>query len=246
MLAGLLQDCGYFMGNSLLRPSPSNPKGYFESGDINQLNDQLIAGVAAVRPTGPLGYLYPWRFSPWLLWMADLDIATNVRPTREQLKQMETLSSKTPFCFKDPRFCYTLDAWRPMLDEAVFLCVFREPGRTVASIRKDVREQYPRERYRNLRLTTNRTFRAWHSMYTHVLDKHCLAGQWIFAHYNQIVNGAAIPRIESAIDAKVDMSFIDPTLKRSQDLNKLPSAVVPVYQRLCALAGYIDSTSAAQ
>lgn len=246
MLAGILRESGYFTGGSQLAPSSSNPKGYFESAEINQLNDQLITTVTAVRPSGPLGYLYPWRMSPGLLWLADLDIETSVHPTHQQLELMERLSSKKPFCFKDPRFCYTLDAWRPVLGEAVFLCVFREPGRTVASVKKDVREQYPRERYRNLRLTKDHIFRMWVSMYSHVLEKHSREGRWIFVHYDQIVDGSAIPKIESAINTKVDASFIDPALKRSRDADKLPRAVAPVYQRLCALAGYVDSTHAVQ
>jgi hypothetical protein len=246
MLAGILRESGYFMGGSLLSPSSSNPKGYFESADVNQLNDELITAVTAVRPSGPLGYLYPWRLSPGLLWFADIDINTSVRPTHEQLELMETLSSTKPFCFKDPRFCYTLDAWRPVLDDAVFLCVFREPGRTVTSIKKDVREQYPRERYRNFHLTNGHMFGAWISMYTHVLEKHSREGHWIFIHYDQIVDGSAVPKIESAINTKVDASFVDPALKRSQDTDKLPVAVTPVYQRLCTLAGYVDSTLAAQ
>ena len=234
------------MGGSLLSPSSSNPKGYFESAEVNHLNDELITAVTAVRPSGPLGYLYPWRLSPGLLWFADIDINTSVRPTHEQLELMETLSSTKPFCFKDPRFCYTLDAWRSVLDDAVFLCVFREPGRTVTSIKKDVREQYPRERYRNFHLTNGHMFGAWISMYTHVLEKHSREGHWIFIHYDQIVDGSAVPKIESAINAKVDASFVDPALKRSRDTDKLPGAVTPVYQRLCALAGYVDSTLAAQ
>jgi hypothetical protein len=243
MLAGLLGDCGYFMGESLLRPSSSNPKGYFESEDINHLNDQLIANVTTVRPRGALGYLYPWRLSPGLLWMANLDLNTSVQPTHEQLDQMKALSSKKPFCFKDPRFCYTLDGWRPMLEDVALLCVFRQPGRTVASIKKDVHEQYPRERYWNFRLTTDHTFRVWQSMYMHVLEKHYLTGQWIFVHYDQIIDGSAISRIEDAIDAKVDASSVDPTLKRSQDLSSPPDAVVSVYQRLCTLAGYVEPES---
>jgi hypothetical protein len=246
MLAGLLRNCGFFMGDSLLDPSSSNPKGYFESEDINRLNDQLIADVTSVRPKGPLGYLYPWRISPGLLWMADIGIDTTMNPTRDQIDRMRALSSKKPFCFKDPRFCYTLNAWHPMLNDAALLCVFREPGRTVASIKKDVHEQYPRERHWNFLMTTNRTFQAWRSMYMHVLEKHYPIGRWVFVHYDQIVDGSAIPRIEDAIDAEVDASFVDPALRRSRDLGELPEAVVPVYRRLCALADYAPPTPSPQ
>ncbi len=239
MLAGTLSAAGYYMGGTMLNPTPSNPKGYFECAEINDLNNELIAPLTAVRPSGLLGYLFPWRLSTNLLWLADIDLEARARPTTQQLDRIREFSSREPFCFKDPRFCYTLDAWRPALNDAAFLCVFREPGRTVSSIRRDVREQYPYERYKGFHLTNQRALEAWTSMYQHVLEKHSKEGQWIFLHYDQILDGSAIPQIEAPLNVKVDTSFVDPNLKRSPDSGDLPPLALQTYQRLCVNAGYI-------
>lgn len=238
MLAGTLSAAGYYMGGTMLPPTPSNPKGYFESSEINELNNELIAPVSTVRPSGPLGYFFPWRLPTYLLWLADIDVEVDVHPTTQQVARIRDLVSKVPFCFKDPRFCYTLGGWRPVLGDAALLCVFREPGRTVSSIKRDVREQYPYERYKGFRLTEGRVLSVWTSMYRHVLEKHSEGGQWLFVHYDQIVDGSAIPRIEDALDTRVDTSFVEPSLKRSRDLGSIPQETSQIYQRLCACAGY--------
>jgi hypothetical protein len=234
MLAGMMHESGYFMGDTLLEPTPANPKGYFESEEINTLNDELIASVVSVRPRKPRGYMYPWRLPSGLLWLANIDVDVELRPTSGQLARIRRLVANEPFCFKDPRFCYTLGAWRPALDDVVFLCVFREPGRTAASMRQNVRE----EPYRGYYLTRARALRVWTSMYRRLLMQASQEERWLFVHYDQILDGSAVPRIESAVETQVSTGFIDHTLKRSHDdSSNLPQPTAQVYERLCELAG---------
>src|SRR5665213_3198954 len=157
MLAGMLHGSGYHMGDRLLEPTPANPHGYFESHDVNVLNDELIASVVPVRPKMPLGCLFPWRLPSGLLWLASVDRDVEIHPSAVQLARMRELTSELPFCLKDPRFCNTVEAWRPVLKDVVFLCVFREPGRTAASMRQDVRDRP----YRGFYLSRGRALRAW-------------------------------------------------------------------------------------
>ncbi len=234
MLAGMLHGAGYYMGDQLLEPTPANPKGYFESQEVNLLNDELIASIVPVRPRVPLGCLFPWRLPAGLLWLASIDADVQIRPSPEQLSRIRGLVAKEPFCFKDPRFCYTLDAWRLASEDVVFLCVFREPGRTATSMRQDVRDRP----YRGFYLTRARALRVWTSMYEHVLQSSGQDGRWLFVHYDQILDGSAMARIESAVEAGVSSSSIDPSLKRSRDdSSHLPQRTIQVYQRLCELAG---------
>jgi hypothetical protein len=169
-----------------------------------------------------------------LLWLADLDVNVELRSGPEQLAHVRRLVAKEPFCFKDPRFCYTLGAWRSALDDVAFLCVFREPGRTASSMRQNVRE----EPYRGYYLSRARALRVWTSMYEHVLRAAGEHERWLFVHYDQILDGSAIPRIESAIETEVSTDFIDNTLKRSiDDSSNLPTRTIQVYERLRELAG---------
>ena len=129
-----------------------------------------------------------------------------------------------PFCFKDPRFCYTLPVWRPHLGDAAFLCVFREPDRTVASILKECSEM----RYlRRLGVTASWAYEVWALMYRHVVEIHRHEGDWIIAHFDQILDGSAIPRIEARIGAKLDTDFPDPALKRSPAAGDEPDEIRP-------------------
>jgi hypothetical protein len=234
MLAGMLHSTGYYMGDQLLPPTSSNPKGYFEDRALNNLNEDLLVQLVPVKPLGPLGRLYPWRLSYGHLWLVALDLAASMSTTSELDTRMRHIVNRRPFCFKDPRFCYTLDAWRPVLGDAIFLCVFREPGRTATSMITDSRE---RTYLRGLRLTRRRALDVWTSMYQHVLERHCKKGRWLFVHYDQILDGSAVPRIEHILETRIDTSLIDATLKRSHDSKDLPKRTSVIYQRLCTLAG---------
>jgi Sulfotransferase family len=240
MLAGMLHSAGYYMGDQLLPPTSSNPRGYFEDRTINKLNEDLLVQLRPVRPVGRRHKLYPWRLAYGHYWLAALNLNTTVRATPEMVSKMRNIASRRPFCFKDPRFCYTLGAWRPMLGDAAFLCVFREPGRTATSMITDSHEQaYLTE----IKLTRRRALRAWTSMYRHVLEKHRQEGQWLFIHYDQILDGSAISKIESFIEADIDVGFVDASLKRSQNSGRLPRRTSQIYQRLCALAGASSARS---
>jgi hypothetical protein len=234
MLAGMLHSTGYYMGDQLLPASSSNPKGYFEDRALNDINEDLLAQVVPTKPPGRRRRLYPWRLSYGHLWLAVLDTSSTVRVTPDIEARMRILFYQRPFCFKDPRFCYTLDAWRPLLGETVFLCVFREPGRTATSMITDSREQ---TYLHDLRLTRRRALRVWTSMYQHVLERHSKQGQWLFVHYDQILDGTAISRLAGTLETQIDGSFVDATLKRSRDSNSLPQHTSAIYKRLCTLAG---------
>jgi hypothetical protein len=236
MLAGLLYSSGYSLGKDLLPPTPSNPKGYFESHSINELNNDLLKSAITTRPLGPIGILFPGRLPLGLLWLADIDFPAQIDVSDSHLDRMRSLIPDKPFCLKDPRFCYTLGAWLPILDQndVIFLCIFREPGRTASSMKTDVHERA----YKDFYLTRRRALSSWVSMYEHVLRKYSLHGRWLFAHYDQILDGSVISSIEDALDTKIDTSFVDSELKRSRDSSRASGRVLQIYQDLCARANY--------
>jgi len=43
MLAGMLHQAGYYMGESFHQPRDSNPKGFFEWYRINRINEDILA-----------------------------------------------------------------------------------------------------------------------------------------------------------------------------------------------------------
>ncbi|GAG00922.1 unnamed protein product, partial [marine sediment metagenome] len=60
LVAGCLRNAGYCMGGDLIEPTESNPRGYFESREVNALNEALMRGVSAERGPGFLG-VFPGR-----------------------------------------------------------------------------------------------------------------------------------------------------------------------------------------
>ena len=74
----------------------------------------------------------------------------------------------SPTCSKTHAFSYTLPAWVPYLAAGTaFICVFREPQRTVNSIMRNIRD----ERYlRDLAMAPERACRYWEAVYRSVFE----------------------------------------------------------------------------
>lgn len=232
MLGGILNTAGYYMGENLYEPRKANPKGFFESPAINSINERLLGPHARSRCRYPLMRLWRSLFSAER-WLAQIPLGTQITSTPRIAARIAAEVAHRPFAFKDPRFCYTLPAWRPHLPrDTVFLCIFREPGRTVASILKERRRKYP-----DLLLRSEDAFGVWSDMYEHVLKLHRHDGNWLFVHYHQVLNGSALPAIEKFLGVQVDASFPDATLDHAPSI-EAPAPALATYRELCALAGY--------
>jgi hypothetical protein len=226
LAAGLLANAGYAVGDRLLPPDPGNPRGHFEDPEVNRLNEELLApyaGRAARR-----GYSRPLR--PGERWLAafPLDVAVESRP--EVLDAMAAALPASPFCVKDPRFCHTLAAWRPLLRDSLFVCVFRHPLATARSISRDVR-------YGDLVLDLDAALGVWASAYRRVLARHACEGEWLFVHYEQLLDGTGVRRLGERLGAGLDPSFAERSLCRSSGEGAVPDALASIYDELCAAAG---------
>jgi hypothetical protein len=80
-------------------------------------------------------------------------------------------------------------------------------------------------------------------MYEHVLVKHMSRGEWPRAHNDQIFDGSAVPRVEKFVGTRIDVSFVDRSLRRSAALTGVPRRTADAHERLCALAGYHSAAS---
>src|SRR5215471_14327363 len=100
MLAGSLRSAGYYMGEHLIPADAANPKGYFEDDEINDINEALLAPLTPSRSRPACG----WR------WLAAVPVGTPIPCPPEITERIKAQTDQSPFCFKDPRFCYTLPA----------------------------------------------------------------------------------------------------------------------------------------
>jgi hypothetical protein len=225
MLAGILAQAGYYMGQHLIPPDEANPRGYFEDDEVNAINEALLAAVTPARSRPAYG----WR------WLAAVPVGTPISCPPELSQRIAAQTAQSPFCLKDPRFCYTLAAWRPFLPDPVFLCVFREPSRTAQSILRECRSA---DYLAGLPMSFAAALEVWVLMYRHVLQVHRHAGSWLFFHYDQLFEDGALGELEGVLDAPANRQFPDTRLKRSLAEGEVKGAPLEVYEQLCELAGY--------
>jgi len=201
MAAGLLNNKKYFMGNDLIPPSPANPKGFFESSFINiNINEAILSKC---KPKVARGH--------W--WLTALDTSTIITSTPTIRSHIRRLVSKQPFCFKDPRFCYTVQLWRPFLPKNTkFVCIFRDPLATSTSMEK---ERQSAKYLRNLKFGKPDAFEVWYWMYRWILDIHSKKGDWIFISYENLLYGSGCNILSEFLDTSINTSFRDRKLDRS-------------------------------
>lgn len=221
MVTGSLASAGYFMGNNLYPPRPSNPKGFFESPDINDINEALLAPVVAGQQE--------WRHGQ--RWISQVSPGASIPCSAALSLRIHELTRQRPFCFKDPRFSYTLPCWRPHLPrDTVFVCVFRHPLATVQSMLKEVREA---EYMQGMRLDEGDALRVWEATYRAILDTHLPAGgEWLFLHYDEMCFGEGAARLSRALQVDVDAHFPEPRLRRMDPVGGVPPEIDALHERL--------------
>ncbi|MBI1291687.1 hypothetical protein GC173_10655 [bacterium] len=245
LTAGLLAKAGYYMGERMVTARDANPKGFFECVEINRLNEDLLEPAIPARPRFFGRFMrqsLPRRAGAVDRWVAALPVSKPLPPaTPEQNQRIAAFCARKPFCFKDPRFSYTLPAWRPYVGDVVHLVVFRHPLQIARSIMKELSQP----QFHHLELTEAEALENVRCMYDHILRLHCSSGDWLFFHYDQILDGSAFESIEKATGAIVDRDFPDPSLKRSSgESEPVPEKLRPTFDELCAKAGYVPSRKA--
>ncbi len=237
LTAGVLAKAGYFMGEDLYPPNEGNPKGQFEAPEINAINEALLVQVLPPPHHGLLHRMF-FRSRPrdGQRWLARLPLGVSIPCPADLAGRISAATAHRPLCFKDPRFCYTLPVWRGFIEQPVFVCVFREPAVTAASILAECARSRGLSR---LHMKFGQALQVWELMYRHVLEIHHPAGgDWLFLHYNQFLDGSALAALEARLEVSPDRDFVDPNLRRSRASAKLRPELSAIYRRLCELAEY--------
>jgi hypothetical protein len=227
------------MGAELYPADEGNPKGYFEDREVNGINEGLLAQVVP----GPARSLAdkllgrPVHNPGWFRWLAALPTSQNISCHAKFAERIAAQIAHQPFCFKDPRFCYTLAAWRRFAAEAAMICVFRDPAISAASIVKEAERSGMGPN--GGAVDHAHALNIWYSSYTYALDVHLPAGgDWIFVHYDQLMDGSGYDAIEKLLGVKVDRSFADRGLRRTVASAAVPPPVDKLYRRLCDRAAF--------
>lgn len=143
-VAQVLHASGCSMGRDLHEPTEFNPAGYFEDRWVTDVNDRILAGAGLV---GFFGYA------------SRAHVLAAAEPYRDE---MARLVGEAGGGWKDPRFCWTLEAWLPELaapprlvvclrsPRAVVDSAVRHYGQTSVYARRHVAFQWSRQYLRLL------------------------------------------------------------------------------------------------
>jgi Sulfotransferase family len=213
----------------LVKPRISNPLGFFEDAEINGINEDILRPLLPRRTIHdglPYGMDAPGRGQ---LWLARLPMDIEVEAGEHERARIRAQVVRSPFCFKDPRFCYTIENWRREAPHARAICVFRDPGEVVASMFTEVQSA---TYLHDFALSVSQAFQLWRLMYQRVLKRHCQHGRWLFLYYDDLFEPCVLERIEAFADTAVDRSFPSRSLKRSRSEFAIDGATQEVFEEL--------------
>lgn len=234
LLAGLFRHSGLFMGDAGYKPREANPTGFFEDREVNAINEALLAPLLPPS-AGSCGE----RDAPDVpgegqRWLARLPLEVPVRADAELERRIRALYARGPSCFKDPRFCYTLAAWRQALPEADrersrYLCVFRDPAVVASSVLQELRTA---PYLADLVISVEEVIEVWCLQYRHVLEHHAGHGSWLFIAYEQLLQPDGLERLAAFSGHALDRTLPRLQLQRSRPLGGVPAAAQALYREL--------------
>jgi hypothetical protein len=233
LMGELLSSAGYDLGPRLHGASETNPRGFFEDVETGEINDRLLAPRLheAVPPLRTAAGARPRAPAEGDAWLAILPPDAEVAAPPDVVARIRAATRARPFCRKDPRFAWTLPAWRPHLRDPLLLCVFREPARTARSIRAFLAAE-------RVELDFGDAVRVWTAHYERILDRLAHEGEWIFVHYEQLLEGDALASLEARLGIGFDRSVCDAALRRTATGGGAGTRAEALYRRLCAAAGH--------
>lgn len=221
LTAQLLHDQGFQFPSDLLKSSESNPNGYFESYDVNRINEALLQRAFPNHGYGQR-------------WLAALHSPLINEPNTTLAEQIRSVIPRAPFVLKDPRFSYTLDTWLEHISDCRFICVFRNPIATVNSIQKMLTVD---PHLRNYALGREQTFAIWNAMYSAILSRDHSREGWLFLEYESLLSGPGLQQLSTFTGTKLDGSLIDLKLQRSHNHgDDMPLRTTLIYHRLLGLS----------
>jgi glycosyltransferase involved in cell wall biosynthesis len=225
LAAGIFASSGAFVGGRPHAPNAANPKGFFETHEVGGINEALLAPRLPHTP----------RLSAGQRWLGLPDTEGRTPPDPALDVAIERLTEQRPFCFKDPRFVWTIDAWRSHLVDPVILCIFREPAVTAASI---VKECASAPYLADVDMTYERAVEVWSEMMREAIARSERESGWHFVHYDQLLTPEGLDRLSEWTGREIARDFPDTALKRTRCMRSVSADTAGLYRKLCSLAEY--------
>lgn len=207
LVAQLLARAGFRVGDDLLAPTDDNPLGFVEQISVSELNDDLLEPHVVGDGAGQV----PSRRLAWLATPSD-NLA--VRASDDVECSMRKALPPSPAVVKDPRFTFTLDAWRPAFGpDTSFVAVVRDPAEVVVSLRTMALRDPTY--YGGFDVTPALALTLWVATARRLLMLRS-TGRWFVVDHASLLDGSAITPLGRFVGRPLDPSQVEPGLHRSR------------------------------
>lgn len=210
-VARMVHEAGLSVGHDLIEADESNAEGYFEERVLIALNDAILNDVGLNE------------------WFADASREQILEAARARGDAMRGLVESATAAWKDPRLCWTLEAWMELLPERprVIICL-RSPSEVVASTLKYY-GQASEEAVRHIE-------HRWLSEYGRMIEVICEYGieaiSIEFAELHGDPERAVLP-VERFLGCRLDFSAVRRDLRHHDA--EIPEHMREMYERVRAL-----------
>lgn len=122
LTASVFANAGYYVDeeNAIAPKNHMNPTGYWESTSLLKFNEDIL------RSSG-FKHDNTWIYKE--ITGEQVDIVDDFTPDNQFNEFLDRFNSHSPWVWKDPRLCYTLGSWWPLLDQSstVVILIRRNP-----------------------------------------------------------------------------------------------------------------------
>lgn len=226
-VAGTLSLLGAAAPRTLMAPAADNPRGFWESQVVMELNDALLAEVS----------------SAWNDWRALARAPGPDAPGRIAGVLDAEFGGADPMVLKDPRMCRLFPAWRAGLTEAGYAPAIVTPLRSPTQVAASLVARNPITAAAGLRLWLRHVLEA--EAASRGLPRHLMLWSDFMTDWRgqiALMNrrlGTALAPADAAVEAEVD-AFLTPDLHRQKGEGPLPDMVAAAWRTLGDLARHGD------
>jgi len=256
-VARVLHESGISMGRDLLGPTEFNARGYYEERDVVAMNDRILAGCGLRPADGSLSRLHLTLMRA--LGSTRLPAARRKTASRAEVltiaarygEAMQGLGANVPSSggLKDPRFCWTLEAWLPYFSKEprVIVCL-RSPEAIAASVMRiyglvetGERREYSSRRHRKMLKFLEDVVTAagefWSNQYQRLLEViDALQLEATCVEYDALNNDpeGTVARLAGFVGRPLDPRYIEAPLRHYTA--SVPERYSQLYERVLALS----------
>jgi hypothetical protein len=232
-LAGMFDPATHHHARDLYKPEVSNPKGFFEAGHINDLNESMLLMSAVAHLGSESAQALLQGFEPHQLWLARFPDAMPAAWNDTHRREIAKALAATPFCLKDPRMAVTAPAWLEQAPDALLLSIHRPPAVTAESILRECRVA---TYLLDFRISAKDAFAVWRQAYRRAVKLYRGGADVLFLRYDDLFDADRLARLEAHVRAPLRRQFAERSLNRTQSHMKVPEEIQALEALLDKLA----------